>query len=334
MNDKKITVGLIVGGASAERDVSKSSGKSIYNALRKLNYNVIILDPALGNHKNFGEEYFDLETDPKLISSENYVDTFCSGLFSQVDTAFIALHGTYGEDGMIQSLLELSKIKYTGSGVLSSSLSMNKGLTKILLQHNGVPTPEWIVVEKGDIDYHKIKKDIAERLFYPCVVKPNDQGSAIGLTICKKEDEVKAAVDLAMKFSNSALIEKYIAGHELTVGIIDDESLPPLEIKPKHDFYDYECKYTKGLSEYEVPANFPEEILNELKLQAAAAYNAVNCSSYGRVDFRVDENHNIYCLEVNTLPGMTSTSLLPKTAKAAGISFEELIDRIVKNSLK
>lgn len=332
--NKKNNVGLIVGGASPEREVSKSSGKSIYEALQNLNYSVDIFDPGLGNHRKLDESYFSSAEDPKLISSKNYIDLFSSDSLKSVDTAFIALHGTYGEDGMIQSLFELNKIKYTGSGVLASALSMNKGLTKVLLQHNKVPNPKWIIFEKQHSNIGEIKKNIADNIFYPCVVKPNDQGSAIGLTICKSENDIEDAIKLAQKYSSSILIEEYIAGHELTVGIVDNLSLPPLEIKPKHDFYDYECKYTKGMSEYEVPAKFPEPVLEELKVKALAAYKSINCKSYGRIDFRVNPDHQIYCLEINTLPGMTSTSLLPKTAKAAGISFEELIDRIVKNSLE
>jgi D-alanine-D-alanine ligase len=334
MNNNKVNVGLIVGGASPEREVSKSSGKSIFEALTKLNYNVTIFDPGLGNHRELDENYFDSVEDANLVSSKNYVELFSSASFKMIDTAFIALHGTYGEDGMIQSMFELNKLKYTGSGVLASALSMNKGLTKVLLQHNDVPTPNWFIVEKNETDIRHIKKDIAENINYPCVIKPNDQGSAIGLTICKSEDFVPDAVELAIKYSDSILIEEYIDGHELTVGIVDDISLPPLEIKPKHEFYDYECKYTKGMSEYEVPAKLPEEVLTELKLKALAAYKSINCKSYGRIDFRVNTNHQIYCLEINTLPGMTSTSLLPKTAKAAGISFEDLINRIVRNSLE
>jgi D-alanine-D-alanine ligase len=334
MNNKKIKVGLIVGGASPEREVSKSSGKSIYEALQNLNYSVKIYDPGLGNHRELDENYFSSKEDSNLVSSKNYIDLFSSDSLKSVNTAFIALHGTYGEDGMIQSLFELNKIRYTGSGVLASALSMNKGLTKVLLQHNNVPTPKWLIVDKPDTSIQSIRNEIAEIIFYPCVVKPNDQGSAIGLTICKNENEIEDAIKLARKYSDSILIEEYITGHELTVGIVDDLSLPPLEIKPKHDFYDYECKYTKGMSEYEVPAKFPEAVLDELKVKALAAYKSINCKSYGRIDFRVNPDHQIYCLEINTLPGMTSTSLLPKTAKAAGISFEELIDRIVKNSLE
>ena len=355
MKNNETTVGLIVGGASAERAVSKLSGKGIYNALLDLNYKVKIIDPALPTVLFYmhldgqGVDPADVTTWVKLdnthadkldpedelhASSKNYVSTFCSDKMKKIHTAFIALHGTYGEDGMIQSILELSKIPYTGSGVLASSLSMNKGLTKVLLKHNGVTTPNWLTIKKGSENIDKLKKAISEKIYYPCVIKPNDQGSAIGLTICKDEKDIGPALEIAFKYSNDILIESYIDGYELTVGILDGLSLPPLEIKPKHDFYDYECKYTKGMSEYEVPANFPNDVLEELKLQALAAYKSIDCKSYGRIDFRVDKDHNVYCLEVNTLPGMTSTSLLPKTAKAAGISFEELVHRIVKNSLQ
>lgn len=165
------------------------------------------------------------------------------------------------------------------------------------------------------------------------IVKPNDQGSAIGLSICENIEELEEGIANAFQFSNNILIENYIAGYEVTVGIIDKHVLPVLEIKLKHSYYDYECKYTAGMSEYEVPAKFPDEIYKLLQTQSLLAYNSVGCKNYGRVDFRLDKDYKPYCLEINTLPGLTSTSLLPKAAKADGIGFENLIDRIIKISL-
>jgi D-alanine-D-alanine ligase len=178
-----------------------------------------------------------------------------------------------------------------------------------------------------------IKQKITEQFNFPLVVKPNDQGSAIGLSICGNFSELEEGISSAFQFSNSILIEKYIDGYEVTIGILDNLVLPVVEIKPKHSFYDYECKYTSGMSEYEVPAKLPSEVTEKLQNQALIAYNSVGCKNYGRIDFRLDRNYNPFCLEINTLPGLTSTSLLPKAAKAEGISFEELIDKIIKNSL-
>jgi D-alanine-D-alanine ligase len=176
-------------------------------------------------------------------------------------------------------------------------------------------------------------KEIKNKLKYPCVIKPNDQGSTVGLTICKHENEVNEAVKLALQWSDKALIEEYIPGRELTVAILENEVFPVLEIKPKHNLYDYECKYTPGMSEYEVPAKVNDDVSDNMKHSALDAFKALGCEGYARVDFRLSPDNKEYLLEINTLPGMTSTSLVPKMTKAVGISFEELVDRIVKISL-
>ncbi len=330
--EKKIL--LLVGGISPEREVSKSSGENVYNALVKLGYDVTVVDPAYGDNQPKENRLFFESTDYSLISRENYIKAINLPEFDNVDLVFNSLHGKYGEDGTIQSLLELKKIKYTGSGVLASSLTMDKCASKILFQHFDVSTPKWFFVSEDYVNMTEIKEKIKDSILYPCVIKPNDQGSTIGLSICHKEEEIEAAVKLALQFSSKALIEEFIEGFELTVGVLDSLVLPPLEIKPKKDCYDYECKYTDGMSEYEVPAQFPVEVLDNLKNQAKLAFDALGCTSYARIDFRVNRKHQIYCLEANTLPGMTSHSLLPKMAFAAGISFEELIEKIITYSLK
>jgi len=332
--NKDIKIVLLLGGISPEREVSKSSGKNVYNALIDLGYQVTLIDPAYGiNQPNKTELFFD-SIDYAPISKENYIKALNLPIFENTDLAFNALHGKYGEDGTIQSLLELKNIKYTGSGVLSSSLTMDKCASKIIFRHFDVSTPNWFIVTKSDFEINSILNKINEEIFYPCVIKPNDQGSTIGLTICYKNEEVENAVKLALNFSSKALIEEFIDGYELTVGVLDKTVLPPLEIIPKKVYYDYECKYSDGMSEYQVPANFPESVLNELQNQSRIAYDALGCSSYARLDFRVNKEHKIYCLEANTLPGMTSHSLLPKMAKAAGINFNELVETIINYSLK
>lgn len=334
MTNNEITVGLLLGGASPERAVSKHSAKGVLKALRTLNYNVILIDPAYGkNQPKMDNEYF-AECDCSPISSTNYVEAINSSITDKVDIAFNALHGSWGEDGMIQALLEFENIPYTGSGVLASAASMDKQITKSIIKHSGVSTPDWFLIEKKDYKIEEIKKIISEKLKFPLVVKPNDQGSAIGLSICKDFSELEEGISLAFQFSQNILLEEYIGGYEVTVGIIGNHVLPVLEIKPKHSYYDYECKYTDGMSEYEVPAKFPQEVCELLQSQSLIAYNSVGCKNYGRIDFRLDKNYNPYCLEINTLPGLTSTSLLPKAAKADGISFEQLIDTIIKTSLE
>ncbi|RPI75650.1 MAG: D-alanine--D-alanine ligase, partial [Ignavibacteriales bacterium] len=266
------------------------------------------------------------------LSNENYLEALNLDLFNTVDLAFLALHGRWGEDGTIQSLLELKGIRYTGSKVLSSAISMDKTMSKILFQHYNIRTPDWIAVNP-EYNLSSLKSEIKNKLKFPCVIKPNDQGSTVGLTICSNENEVDEAVKLALQFSNKALIEEFIPGRELTVAILDNEVYPVLEIKPKHNLYDYECKYTPGMSEYEVPAKISDEISETLKKSALAAFKALGCEGYARIDYRLSPENKEYCLEINTLPGMTSTSLVPKMAKAAGISFEDIVDRIVKISL-
>jgi D-alanine-D-alanine ligase len=331
--NNEITVGLLLGGASTERAVSKHSAEGVLKALKTLGYNVVLIDPAYGKNQPKTENEFFAECDCSPISAENYVDAINSDLSNEVDIVFNALHGTWGEDGKIQSLLEFKNIPYTGSGILASAVSMDKHITKSILKHSGVNTADWILVKKESLNLDSIKQKITEQFNFPLVVKPNDQGSAIGLSICGNFSELEEGISSAFQFSNSILIEKYIDGYEVTIGILDNLVLPVVEIKPKHSFYDYECKYTSGMSEYEVPAKLPSEVTKMLQNQALIAYNSVGCKNYGRIDFRLDRNYNPFCLEINTLPGLTSTSLLPKAAKAEGISFEELIDKIIKNSL-
>jgi len=334
MNNSNLTIALLLGGVSPEREVSKSTGKSILQALRQLNYKVKVIDPAYGLDQPEDENKFFESENYSELSPRNYIEVINSSLFDDVDVAFIALHGKWGEDGTLQSLLEMRGIKYTGSKILASSLSMDKCMSKIMFQHYDVSTPKWFIVRKNEKDYNLIREKIKKFFGYPCVVKPNDQGSTIGLTICRGDSEIQKSIELAQQYSDKVLIEEYISGREVTVGIIGQQPLPVLEIKPKSGFYDYTSKYTSGMTEYEVPADIPQKVAEHLQHQALLAFNSIGCESYARIDFRLTKDFKTYCLEVNTLPGMTSTSLLPKMAKAAGISFEELIQRIINYALK
>ncbi len=334
INRNEISVALLVGGASSEREVSQMSCKGVLEALKSLGYKYKLIDPALGLRQPSHEAEFFSDVNQRKANSNNYIDAVNCELMEGVDVVFNGLHGTWGEDGTIQSLLEMKGILYTGSGILASSISMNKTFTKVMFQHYGVATPKWFLIKEDVDDSLDTKKKIFEELSFPCVIKPNNQGSAVGLSICHNESEVDEAILNAQKYSREVLVEEYIDGHELTVGVLNDRAFPPLEIKPKHEFYDYTCKYTKGMSEYEVPANFSDRVLNDLKEQALFAFRSIDGESYGRVDFRLSSDYKTYCLEVNTLPGLTSTSLLPKAAKASGMSFEALIDSIVTNTLE
>ena len=330
MTKRKPKIALLFGGTSPERKVSKASGASIYSALKNLGYETILINPAYGAKQS--NDLFD-ENDAVEISNRNYVEAINSKILDGIDLAFLALHGKWGEDGTVQSLLELRGIKYTGSNVLSSSISMDKNMSKILFQHYGVKTPDWFVTAQNNSTHQVVISTIKKKFGFPCVIKPNDQGSTVGLTICDSEGKVEESLSLAYQFSDKALIEEYIPGREMTITVLDNKALPVLEIKPKHGLYDYECKYTSGMSEYEVPARISKQVEEELQSQALLAFNSLGCRGYSRIDFRLKNDKETYCLEVNTLPGMTSTSLVPKAAKAVGISFEELVDRIVKLSL-
>lgn len=333
MDIRSLKIALVLGGTSPERAVSKLTGQSIYKALLSLGNNPVLIDPAFGINQPKDKNIFFSHEDTQEISNSNYVRAVNSKLFDNVDLAFLALHGKWGEDGTIQSLLELRGIKYTGSKVLASALAMDKIMSKILFQHYNVPTPKWITIENHYNNYEDLIAKIRTKLDFPCVVKPNDQGSTVGVTICRNEEQLPAAFDLAKSYSPRILVEEFIDGHEVTCAILENQPLPVLEIKPKHSVYDYECKYTSGMSEYEVPANIPEEVAKQIQEQALAAHVSLGCEVYTRADFRLSNDMKPYCLEVNTLPGMTSTSLVPKMAKAVGISFEELIDKIIALSL-
>jgi D-alanine-D-alanine ligase len=332
--DKKLKVLLLVGGTSPEREVSKGTGKSVYQALLNLGYDVIVIDPAYGINQPFEVEDYFKEDDYSEILNENYLDAVNLISADQISVAFLALHGKYGEDGTIQSLLELKGIKYTGSKVLSSAIAMDKIMSKILFEDNNVPSPQWFHFKKGERTTEEINKSIEEKFGYPAVVKPNDQGSTVGLTICKTSNQLADAIHNAFEYSDRILVEEYIPGREVTVAVINDEAFPVLEIRPKHGIYDYECKYTSGMSEYIVPADVTDDVAKSLQEIAVQACKSLRCEVYARVDFRLSPDNKVYALEVNTLPGMTSTSLVPKMAKAVGLTFEQLVEKIIALSIK
>lgn len=329
----KLNIILLVGGTSTERYISKLSSKSIYNAMINLGHNVVLLDPAYGDNQPTEVEKFFDEKDFGEISNSNYIRCFNRKEFENADLVFLGLHGKWGEDGTVQAILDLMGIKYTGSKTLSSAVTMDKILSKILFDKLDIPTPKWFSFNNSEMSSEEVSNKIEKELGYPAIIKPNDQGSTVGLSVCRNSDDVRKALSLAKDYSEKILVEEFIPGRELTVGIIGDEALPVLEIKPKHEIYDYECKYTSGMSEYIVPADIPENIAKELQMTSVKAFKALECDGYARIDFRLSPENKFYLLEINTLPGMTSLSLVPKMAKAIGMSFEQLIDKIIQLSL-
>ncbi len=296
-------IGILTGGESSERKISLKSYIAIEKACNELGYTTkrIIID---GNAQKII---------PELIG---------------VDYVFIALHGGKGENGVIQGLLDSLNILYNGSGVLASSLGMEKSLMKQLVRSYGIQTPDWKVIT----DINDGKNYIPNE--FPIVVKPSADGSTMGLSFVRKQSEIADAVELADKYNGDIMIENYIEGRELTVTIIGQQVLPIVEIIPKHKFYDYECKYEKGMSEYICPAELSKELTNKIKNIALNIFNILQCGGYARADFILDKNNNPWFLEINTLPGMTATSLVPKSAMAASISFNNLVQMIINESLK
>ena len=293
---KKIAV--LMGGPGEEKDVSLKSGQAIIKALNHNGYDVtsIILDTKL----------------EKLVKD-----------LLSVDLVFLGLHGNIGENGTIQGFLDALGIIYTGSGPLSSAICMDKNISKIIAKNNGIMTPKWKLCDTV-IDDAKMN--------YPVIVKPNGQGSTVGLQIAHNESELKPALEYAFNYDNSVLVEEYIQGRELTVMLIDGKAQPVCEIIPSHEFYDYECKYTAGMSKYICPAEIDDNISNYVKKISENLFDLLKCENYSRADFRMDDQNKFWFLEMNTLPGMTDTSLAPMSALAAGISFNELIDKIVMHA--
>jgi len=296
-------IGVLLGGNSAEREVSLASGKAISAACKELGHNVLDLDP---------------EFDVRLLVSD----------LLTVDLVFNGLHGGDGENGVIPGFLQSLGVKYTGSKTEASAICMDKRISKALVHRKDLLTPNWVSLANND------PLSSVGDLVFPVVIKPNDQGSTIGLTVVKDESELDDAIELARKFANVVLIEEFIVGKEITVTVIGDKAYPIVEIVPSHGLYDYECKYNQGMTEYFCPANIDKDLTKAIQESALKIHKLLGCRHYSRADFRLDENGKAWFLELNTLPGMTETSLVPKAAKASGLSFPELIQTIINEALK
>jgi D-alanine-D-alanine ligase len=334
-----MNIALLLGGTSPERHVSMASGRGIAAALTEAGHTVTLFDPARGESARIGVDELELpgETSPTHAELDRFTNAaYLAAIQSipgDVDVAVLALHGAPGEDGTVQALLELRGIPYTGSGVLSSALAMDKAMTKRILESQEIETPRWFQLRRGEATPERLAALVDQHTCYPVVVKPNDGGSTVGMTIVENASGLVAAYELAGEYAASILFEEFIEGRELTVAIVGDESLPIVEIRPKSGFYDYRSKYTAGQTEYFCPADLPRALEEEIRELARRSHEALGCSGYSRVDFRLSPENVPYCLEVNTLPGMTATSLVPKAAAAAGMSFPALCERIIELAL-
>ncbi len=338
---KKLKIAVLMGGSSAERDVSLATGAGVIAGLRRAGHEAIGIDTARGAGQLSGPETPLIKEKPpdskelSEYSGETTIQTVSSPDLRAVDLVFIALHGGVGENGTIQALLDLLKIPYTGAGVLASAIAMDKLAAKKIVSASGIQTPDYIVRESESLtEEDDLKKAIKDSIGFPVVVKPNDQGSSVGLDIVQSPDELLKKARIAAEYSDKVLFEKFIPGRELTVSILGDEVLPVAEVKPIDGFYDYHHKYTPGLADKIVPAPITEEETKNIQKLGLLAFKALGCRGYARIDFRMSSDGEFFFLEANTLPGMTQTSLVPKAAKAAGIDFPELLDRIAQIALE
>lgn len=299
MKAKKI--GVLMGGLSAEREVSLKSGAAVHKALLARGYNAVAIDVGRDLAERLTEE--------------------------KIEVAFISLHGRYGEDGAVQGLLELAGVPYTGSGVLASALAMDKVFAKKIFAASGLTITPYVVFRKGDTP------SVSSLPFVlPVVVKPSREGSSVGVSIVKSAEDFSGAIAEAFSHDGEILVEKYIKGREIQVGILDEKGIGAIEIVPKNEFYDFEAKYTDGMATHIMPAELPKDQYGDLLKLGERAHAALGCSGYSRVDFIVTSEKDAYLLEVNTLPGMTALSLLPEIAQHTGICFEELVERILQSA--
>jgi D-alanine-D-alanine ligase len=305
-------IGVLMGGGSSERDVSLRSGTAIYNALKSLDYNVVSIDAG---------------------------KDLCSVLSQEmIDIAFIALHGGHGENGAVQGMLEIMNIPYTGSGILASALAMDKNASKKVFLYHGIPVPPFVIVTSEQLEddsrftFHvsRFTSHSSPAGFpLPWVIKPASEGSSVGVEIVKDESQVQRALDTAFSYGTGVIVEKYIEGKEVQIGILNNEILGGVEVKPSLEFYNYAAKYTAGLTEYIFPPRLDAKTYEKTTEAALSAHKALGCGGATRVDLIVDSSQRPFVLEVNTIPGMTETSLLPKIAKNAGLDFPVLLEEML-----
>ena len=337
-------IAVVCGGLSNERDVSITSGSCVARALREKGHKVVLLDLYYGYSGEYNDpaELFEREQEDlrysvreetpdidKIIAEGDgsRIDKNVIEICRAADIRFLALHGEDGENGKVQATFDMFGIRYTGSGYLGSALAMNKELSKVLFRHSGIPTPAGIVLEKGAESY--------EDVGFPCVVKPCSGGSSVGTSIVYSRDEYDAALEFAFRFEARVLVERYVKGRELTVGVMDGRAMPVIEIIPKSGWYDYKNKYQAGLTEELCPAPLSPEDTDRVQRLAERVAEALMIDVYCRADFLMDESDGqLYCLEANTLPGMTPTSLVPQMGAAQGMDFGEVCEKIIAVSME
>ncbi|MCI0436709.1 MAG: D-alanine--D-alanine ligase [Gemmatimonadetes bacterium] len=326
----RLQIAVLFGGTSAERDVSIASGAQVIGALRARGHEVVAVDPAVGVISRADEARVlrpgvaALPPDQALLFNLAMPDVYQllrDDALAGIDVIFIALHGTFGEDGTLQALLDTTGIPYTGSGMLGSALAMDKDVSKRLFAAVGVPTPAWLMAPVAT-------DEVVRTIGYPAIVKPSKQGSTVGLSIVRDPEGVQPAIAEAFRHDDEVLVEKFVPGRELTVPILGDAALPAGEIIPQHEIFDYECKYQAGMAQEIFPADLDDGAAARVAELALRAHRALKLGGYSRVDFRMDPAGEFWCLEANTLPGMTAASLFPKGAAAAGIAFPDVCERI------
>lgn len=336
---------VLAGGISTERDVSIVTGTKVCRALRELGHNAAILDVYFGTKSIdvFSRDY-DLDANVQEIKNFNNIveqeksvrKTFFGEnvieLCQNADIVFMALHGENGENGKVQAVFDLFGIKYTGTGYLGSALAMDKGVSKSIFTAKGIPTPKGFILKKSN----KVSENLLEgtNVTIPCIVKPSCGGSSIGVAIVNKEEELMTALDEAFKFEDEVVIENYISGREFSVAVVDGEAYPIIEIVPKEGFYDYSNKYEPGKTDDICPADLTKEQTKQMKKIAVDVSKALYLDKYCRVDFIMDNKGIMYCLEANTLPGMTPTSLMPQEALVLGMDYGRLCEKLIEVSIK
>ncbi|HEX9105568.1 MAG TPA: D-alanine--D-alanine ligase [Longimicrobiales bacterium] len=329
-------VAVLFGGTSSERDVSIASGAQVVQALRQVGHEVVAVDTARGVLAPADEQKLLTSGVAPLPPGQEQLDILATGNptaltdapeMREVEVVFLALHGGTGEGGQLQALLDLIGIPYTGSGMLGSAVAMDKDIAKRLVRAAGVPTPDWLMAPAD-------ARQAVDYLGLPLIVKASKQGSTVGLSVVRRLEDVDPAVEDAYRFDDEVILEAFIAGRELTVPILDDAALPVGEIIPEHEIFDYECKYQPGMSQEIFPAELDPEIARRAQELALTSHRALKLGGYSRIDFRMDAGGGLWFLEANTLPGMTAASLFPKGARAAGISFPEVCDRICRLALE
>ena len=336
---------VLAGGNSTEREVSISSGQGVCQALRERNHKAILVDAYFGKESMEGELFsdkYDTEQaaawmrkqsnnlEEVMKTRQEFFGPHVLEICQKADIVFLALHGANGEDGKVQSVLDLMGIKYTGCGPLSSGMAMDKGITKMVFEAKGVPTPKGMTLEKGECSSYLSDYGMD----FPVIVKPCCGGSSVGVCIAHNQQEYGAALMEAFSYENQVVVEQFITGREFSVAVVDGKAYPVIEIAPLEGFYDYKNKYSAGSCVETCPADLSASLTKEMQMYAEKGYEALNLQAYARLDFLMEEDGSMYCLEANTLPGMTPTSLIPQEASVIGMNYPQLCEKLIEVSLK